>query len=253
MIPTASPRRILKLAPSRTVFFPKDFFTPRSSMRTSASSSASSSAAPAERVGESAIARGGRRGTRRDLEAAVPRVESSAPKRRPRLGSGDVPPPLVSFPSPKRGAAGAARPTAARAACIAPTTETHRSPRLSPGMTCACRRARGEWRAGDAPRGRGTKSDWIFAVHGRDELSFPLAYGSAVSNKSHHHRALDRSRRPMDAFQSRVVTYKAHNSPSRTAERRAPAGGSSRGAPRRGAAGTRTCHVIGRDPHPVAT
>ena len=174
MIPTASPRRILKLAPSRTVFFPKDFFTPRSSMSTSASSSASSSAAPAERVGESAIAHGGRRGTRRDLEAAVPRVESSAPKRRLRLGSGDVPPPLVSFPSPKRGAAGAARPTAARAACIAPTTETHRSPRLSPGMTCACRRARGEWRAGDAPRGGGTKSDWIFAVHGRDELSFRM-------------------------------------------------------------------------------
>ena len=51
MIPTASPRRILKLAPSSTVFFPKDFFTPRSSMSTSASSSASSSAAPAERVG----------------------------------------------------------------------------------------------------------------------------------------------------------------------------------------------------------
>ena len=170
-------------------------------MSTSASSSASSSAAPAERVGESAIARGGRRGTRRDLEAAVPRVESSAPKRRPRLGGGR-PPLSRSFPSQKRGAAGAARPTAARAACIAPTTETHRSPRLSPGMTCACRRARGEWRAGDAPRGRGTKSDWIFAVRSRRvEFSPAIVWERSLKNKSHHHRALDRSRRPMDAFQ----------------------------------------------------
>lgn len=55
-MPTASPRRILKLAPSSTVFWPKRFLTLRSSMRTSASPSSSSSAPPVAGRVESTIA-----------------------------------------------------------------------------------------------------------------------------------------------------------------------------------------------------
>eukprot|EP00982_Pelagococcus_subviridis_P009343 30918-Pelagococcus_subviridis.AAC.58 len=84
MIPTASPRRILKLAPSRTTFLPNFFFTFLSSIRTSPNSS--SPAPPATFVPGSASARR-TMPRRRSRDEPIGPARSDPPPLPPRLSA----------------------------------------------------------------------------------------------------------------------------------------------------------------------